>query len=107
MQIAKVTPSIPWYLPTSVKKGSTTQITVRVKPPVSTPVIPDSAATGTIKVYDGSKLILTFPIYGYHNGQRTWGLKFSTKGTHTIKVVYGGNGGLNGVTAATRKITVK
>lgn len=103
VNIAKVTPSIPWYLPASVKKGATTQITVRVKPPVG---IPDNAATGTIKVYDGSKLILTFPIYHYHNGQRTWGLKFSAKGTHKIKVVYEGNGGLNAVTAALRSIRV-
>ncbi|WP_344770241.1 S8 family serine peptidase [Aeromicrobium panaciterrae] len=106
INIAKVTPSIPWYLPSAVAKGKTTQITVRVKPPASTPVIPDSAATGTIKVYDGSRLILTFPIYGYHNGQRTWGLKFSTRGTHKIKVVYGGNGGLNGVTTAYKSIRV-
>lgn len=106
VNVAKVTPSIPWYLPSSVKKGRTTQITVRVKPPVSTPVIPDSAATGTIKVYDGSKLILTFPIYGYHNGQRTWGLKFSSTGTHKIKVVYSGNDGLNGVTTAYKSIRV-
>ena len=99
--ITKASSAISTALPTSVKRTRNAQLSVRV---TATGV---SAPTGTIRVYDGAKRIMTFSLTSAHKGKRTVLLPKITKaGTHRIKAVYSGSSYVFGRTSLWRSIKV-
>ena len=64
-------------------------------------------ATGTVRVYDGSKRIASYTLKAGHKGTLKVTLpKITKKGTHKLKVVYDGNANVSGKTSKTVSLKV-
>lgn len=62
---------------------------------------------GTVRLYDGSKLVLTRTLTPAHNGNLTlWLPKISKTGKHKFRAVYNGDANVIGSTSATKTLTV-
>lgn len=79
----------------SVKVGK--QATASVK--VSSSTVP--APTGTIRIYDGSKVLKTYTLTAAKKGTYKVLLPKLAAGSHAIKVVYSGSGVIKGATSKT------
>lgn len=60
--------------------------------------------TGTLKVYDGSRRLTTVTLKASDRGRRTIRLPRLKKGSHRIKVVYGGNTYIGTTSSSTRTV---
>ncbi|MGC3992765.1 MAG: Ig-like domain repeat protein [Propionicimonas sp.] len=83
------------------KKGSQGTVAVTVK------VAGVASPTGTVKVYDGSKVIATAVLGSSDSGKVTITLPALKKGSHTLKVTYAGNVGITADSSSKYKVTVK
>jgi hypothetical protein len=83
-------------VPKKVKKSKKTSF-------VFTVTAPGGAATGTVKVYDGAKVVATVTLKG---GRATVALKLK-KGKHTLKAAYLGNANVAAATGAAVTVTSK
>ena len=104
VNVTKAASSTKVSLPSKVKKTKKATATVTVSVPGQpNPYQP----TGTIKVYDGKKLLKTVTLDASANGVVKITLpKIKKKGSHTIKVVYSGNGDV-ATSQASKKLKVK
>ncbi|MFT4296068.1 MAG: Ig-like domain repeat protein [Micropruina sp.] len=65
------------------------------------------SATGSVKLYDGKKKIAGYTLKASHHGVLKVTLpKITKKGTHKLKIVYGGNGNVSGKTSKTVSLKV-
>lgn len=85
----------------SKKKRATLKVAVVEKPNLF------ASPTGTLRVYDGKKRILTTSLSSKGKGKKTIRLPKLKKGTHKIRVYYGGNGYILSKYSSYRKIKVK
>lgn len=87
-----------------VKKSKRAKATIRA----SISGAPGSLyATGTVRVYDGSKRIASHTLKSSHKGALKVTLpKITKKGTHKLKVVYAGNADVSGKTSKTVSLKV-
>jgi len=99
--VAKATSSGTLALPTSISKSKRAALTVTIS------VVGDLAPTGTLKVYDGSKKILTSSLVAGDNGAKVLTLPKLKKGSHKIKVSYAGNANIRRTTTAVSTIKSK
>lgn len=93
-----VTSSVSRSLPTSVRYTSRATLTVGV----NVPNVPNP--TGELRVYDGSRRIVTTMLYSSQHGKRSILLPRLSKGYHLIKVTYMGNSLITAKTSAVRGI---
>jgi serine protease len=93
-----VTSSVSRSLPTSVRYTSRATMSVAV----NVPRVPNP--TGELRVYDGSRRIVTTTLYSSQLGKRTILLPRLSKGYHLIKVTYMGNPLITAKTSAVRGI---
>ena len=79
----------------------------KVKVTVSVAVPSISQPTGSVKVYDGSRVIKTLTLSSSGNGSVSFAYKKLKKGKHTIKAVFAGNAGTTGSASRPVKLVVK
>jgi hypothetical protein len=94
-----VTSSVSRSLPTRVRYTSRATLTVGV----NVPNVPNP--TGELRVYDGSRRIVTTKLYWSNYGKKAILLPRLSKGYHRIKVTYMGNSVITAKTSAVRGIT--
>lgn len=94
-----VTSSVSRSLPTRVRYTSRATLTVAV----NVPNVPNP--TGELRVYDGSRRIVTTKLYWSNYRKKTILLPRLSKGYHRIKVTYMGNSVITAKTSAVRGIT--
>lgn len=99
--VAKAASKNTISLPTSIGYTQQAKLTVTIA------VIGDPKPTGTLKVYDGTTRILSSSLSSSNNGTKILTLPKLAKGTHKIKVVYGGNSRIYSSTSAVKTITSK
>lgn len=86
-----------------VKKTQRARVVVRVAlPGVKAPLY----ATGTVRVYDGTKLVKTYALKSANKGTVSLLLPKLPRGSHRLKVVYGGTSNTVGSTSSVRTLTV-
>jgi hypothetical protein len=83
-----------------VKKGQRVKIGITVAVPGVT------GPLGTVKVYDGAKVIKTLPLVSAREGKVTWKMKKLKPGKHKIKAVFLGNATTSGSKSKVTKLVV-
>lgn len=101
--VRKITAKVVTKLPKTVskKKRATMRITVLDRPNLFT------SPTGSLRIYDGKKRILTTSLSSTGRGKKVIRLPKLKKGTHKIRVFYGGNVYISSKYSSYRKIKVK
>jgi serine protease len=87
--VAKAKATITTSLASSVKTSSHASLHVTVT------VTGDTKPTGTLRVYDNARLIVTKHVLTSGNGKKTISLPHLKKGSHSIKVFYLGNSNIS------------
>ncbi|MGW1806438.1 Ig-like domain repeat protein [Streptomyces sp. NPDC002078] len=85
LKIVKATPSVSTSAPTSISHTAQAKVTVKVSATGTTP-------TGTVRVYEGSKVLATGTLSG---GKVTITLPKLSRGTHTLHAFYTGSASVN------------
>ena len=86
-----------------IKRTTAPKIAVQV----TAPGVPTASLTGSLTVYDGSKVIKRVTLSAANRGRLTITLPKRKAGIHRIKVVFGGNPKVAASTSATVKLVVK
>lgn len=101
--IRKITAKVGTKLPKSVSKKQRAKLTITV---VDRPNL-FTSPTGSLRIYDGKKRILTTSLSSKGRGKKVIRLPKLKKGTHKIRVFYSGNGYISSKYSSYRKIKVK
>jgi hypothetical protein len=100
--------SIPKMASTTVAALSKTRVKpgTRVKIGIAVTVAGVAGPTGTIKVFDGAKVLKTLTLVSTRDGKLGWRLPKLKKGKHKIKAVYIGNTSIAGSKSKITKLYV-
>ena len=95
---------VPVKAPSSVKlTSSSTSYTYGGKP-VFTATVSPAIATGTVSFKDGTKVVKTVTVSG---GKAVWTATGQTRGVHSMRATYNGDGNHTASTSAAVSVTVK
>jgi hypothetical protein len=100
--------SVPKMKSTTAATLSATRVKpgARVKIGATIAVTGVPGPTGSVKIYDGAKVLKTLPLVSTRNGKVTWKLPKLKVGKHKIKAVYLGNATILGSKSSIVKLFV-